>query len=428
MRSVWFSIFGFILFLAAVGGWWVYQDSQKVYTLTVAAGPRGSDAHTLMKEIAEVAIRHSETVRLDVRASRNSSDNISMINNGTVDLATVQSNTPAYTTVNLVTDLFADYFMLIAREDKVLYRVQDLIAKRVAIPEDGSTGSMSFWSVIDHYSIPPESFRSVSVPRVKGVEAFLSGQVDAIFMVNSLRDPFLLLNLMEEARLRGIGLRFIPINQAKAMSLKRPYLEPRTIVKGAFDGGAPMPVRNIITPSVHRLLVAGVEVEEEAIHELVKVIFENRLDLLIRMSLSSAITNPQSDNGASLSVHPGAAQFYDRDKPSFLQENSESMAFVITIFAMVGSALLALRKNLKNSAKNRGDIYNVQLLDISNRARKNKKPKELVAMHDELTSILETVIHALDTDEVTEDSFQSFSFLWKSTQDLINKRLDHLKG
>ena len=41
----------------------------------------------------------------------------------------------------------------------------------------------------------------------------------------------------------------------------------------------PMPKRDIFTPSVKRYLVAGSDVEEDAIHELVKVIFENRLDL-----------------------------------------------------------------------------------------------------------------------------------------------------
>ncbi|MEE9375184.1 MAG: TAXI family TRAP transporter solute-binding subunit [Rhizobiaceae bacterium] len=426
MRKIWFSVFGLILLVAAIGGWRTYQDSKKMITLSVAAGPIGSDSYTLMREISEVAIRHSDTLRLEVRVSRNSSDNISMINKDQVDLATVQSNTPAYTSVNLVTDLFPDYFMLIARDKSKIYRVQDLVSRRVALPEDGSSGSKSFWSVIDHYRIPPESFRSISTPRSKGVEMFLSGQTDAIFLVNSLRDPFLLLNLMEEARLRGIGIKFISIDQAAAMALKRPYLQAKVILKGAFEGDGPLPARDIVTPSVQRLLVAGVNVEEAAIHELVKIIFENRLDLLIRMSLSSAITNPQSANGASLTIHPGAAQFYDRDKPSFLQENSESMAFVITIFAMVGSALLALRRNLQARAKNRGDVYNVTLLDISSRAQKTKKLSELKEMRIELRQILETGVRALDTDELTEESFQSFSFLWKSTNDVISERQSEL--
>ncbi len=426
MKSLWVSIFGFIVLVALGGGWWVYQDSQKVITLTVAAGPQGSDSHSLMQEISEVVARHSDTLRLEVQTSRNSSDNISLINRGSVDLATVQSNTPAYTGVNLVSDLFADYFMLIAREDRSRYRVQDVVGARVAIPEDGSSGSKSFWSVIDHYSIAPESFRTFSVPRAKGVEAFLRGKVDMIFLVNSLRDPFLLLNLMEEARLRKITIRFVPIQQAKAMALKRPYLKPEVIVKGAFDGGAPLPVRDIVTPSVHRLLVAGASVDEGAVHELTKVIFENRLDLLIRMSLSSAITNPQTTSGASLSIHPGAAKFYDRDKPSFLQENSESMAFVITIFAMVGSALLALRRNMQNKAKNRGDDYNETLLDISARARKTKSKKNLMEMKKELTAILETGVNALDTDQITEEGFQSFAFLWSTTRDEVSGRMSEL--
>lgn len=427
MRLVWTTIFGLIFLLGATGSWWVYQDTNKTRTLTVAAGPRGSDSHSLMEEISEVLVRHTDTLRLKVLESRNSSDNISLVNNGRVDLATVQANTPAYTTVSLVADLFPDYFMLIARSDRNLKNVADLRGKKIAIPEDGSSGSMSFWSIIDHYSLPPESMSALSIPREKGVRSFLSGEVDGIFLANSLRDPFLLLNLMEEARLRGIGLDFIPIEQAEAMALKRPYLEARTIVKGAFDGGLPMPKKDIVTPSVHRLLVAGSDVDEDAVHDFVKAIFENKLDLLIRMSLSAAITNPTDANGASLPIHPGAARFYDRDKPSFLQENAEPMALIVTIFAMMISAFVGLRRSLKARAKNRGDDYNDKLLDIAKRARLSNNKKDLVGMNTELVEVLEIVVHALDTDKITEEGFQSFAFLWGSTRDTVNEQLKSAK-
>ena len=426
MRLFWITIFGLIVLLGAAGLWWLQADASRLRTLTVAAGERGSDSYTLMKEVAEVLERHSTTLRLKVRESRNSSVSISMINKGQVDMASVQSNTPAYSTVNLVADLFPDYFLMITRQEMPLNRVMDLRQKRIAIPEDGSTGSLSFWSVIDHYRIAPRGFFSLSVTREKGVEAFLAGKVDAIFVVSSLRDPFLL-SFIEEAGLRGVRLKFIPIEQAEAMALKRPFLEPVKIVKGAFDGGKPLPAQDITTPSLNRLLVASSKADEDAIYELVKTVFENRLDLLIRMALSSAIEDPRTAGGATLPLHPGAQRFYDRDKPSFLQENAEPMALIVTMTALIFSALLGLRRSHQARAKNRGDVYNETLLDISQRARLSTEITELEAMKQELVELLERVVHALDTDQVTEDGFQSFAFLWSSARDTVNEQLKVLR-
>ncbi len=423
MRWIWGLIFAVILAIAAAGWWYVYERKVEVITLKVASGARDSDSYLLMSEVAEVLQRHSQTLRLDVQESRNSSENISAINLGYVDLATIQANTPAYTNVKLVADLFPDYFLLVARENGPIKNVLDMKGNRIAIPEDGSTGSMAFWSVVDHYSIAPEGIRTLSTPREKGAMALLTGKADAIFLLNSLRDPFLLLKLMEEARLRGIGLHFVSIEQAEAMSLKRPFLEARKVVRGAFDGGLPMPKRDIFTPSVKRYLVAGADVADESIHELVKIIFENRLDLLIRMSLTSAITNPQDANGASLPVHAGAARFYDRDKPSFLQENAEPMALVVTILAMLISASLGLRRTLQNRAKNRGDVYNDLVLNIRRRTHDTSKAVELSGMMTELDTILETAVQALDGDKITEEGFQSFAFLWQATKDTLQEKL-----
>ena len=427
MKLIFGSIFALILLISGLGAWYVFKAPDEPATLAVSAGPRGGDAYTLMSEIAEVLERRSETVRLDVRESLNSSVNISRLHAGQVELATVESNTPAYNKIELVADLFADYFLLITHKQNRIYSVADLPGHKVALPEEGSSGSRSFWSVIDHYRIPPESFRSHSREREKAVEKFLTKQVDALFIVASLRDPFLLA-FFEEARQRGIGIRFVPVEQSHAMALKRPFLEPVTIVRGAFEGGGPLPLKDIPTVSLHRLLVARAETPEDAINELVRVIFENRLDLLTRMPLSSSIRGPRADSEASLPFHPGAQSYYDRDQPSFLQENAEPLALVITIFAMTISALLALRNSLSARAKNRADVYNTRLLEISAAARQAESIDELHGMRKELAEVLETIVHALDNDKVTEEGFQSFSFLWGSVRDQVNERRLELTG
>lgn len=67
-------------------------------------------------------------------------------------------------------------------------------------------------------------------------------------------------------------------------------------------------------------------------------------------------------------LHEGAQRFCDRDEPSFLRTNAKPLALMVTVIAMLGSVMLALRSRLMTRQKNRMDSYNYVLLDIAERA------------------------------------------------------------
>ena len=62
------------------------------------------------------------------------------------------------------------------------------------------------------------------------------------------------------------------------------------------------------------------------------------------------------------------------------------------------------------------------MLQIAREARVAATPGHLDALAEQLTLILETVVIALDTDEVTDEGFQSFSLLWESVRDEVRHR------
>ena len=416
-----------LIFIAG-GSWWYFDQSNGQPTvLTVAAGQRGSDAYSLLVEVGEVLERHSDKVRLSLHSSKNSSVNISLVNNGEYDLATIASDTPVSASIRLIADLFPDYFILITRADKLIHSIPDLRGKHIAVPEDGSSELLAFWSVIDHYDMPTGSFDFISTSLEDGAARFLAGEVDGVFLVRSLRDAALL-RLIEDAGLKKLPLRFVPIDQASAITLKRPFFKSGVVVRGSFDGNPVLPRHDVMTVTVNRLLVSNDKADEDAIRELTRVLFENRLDLLTRVPLAATIVGANNEVGASLPFHDGAMSFYNRDAPSFLHENAEPIALIVTLIAMLISGLLALRGRFSATQKNRLDSYNYQLLDIAEEAQKSTTTSELKHLKKELFSILETVVKALDTDDVTEEGFQSFSLLWESVRETINDRVAELKG
>lgn len=425
-KSQWILAILGLLALLIIGSVLYLNQSPKPETLTIGSGPFRSDSYELVREIADVVSRHSEWLTVVPTPTRDSSQNIRKLNEREVDAATIRSDTPVANNVRLIANLFPDYFQLITRADQPIYRVTDLIGKRVAIANFGTDEFRSFWIIGDHYDLPISAVKWVTMDFSKASQDLLSGDVDAIFTVRSLRDR-LLLNLFEDAELKSEDLRFVPINQAEAIAIKRPFLDVGKVPKGAFLGNVPTPSGDTITATVDRLFVTRDDLDPTIVREITRILFEHRLDLTIRFALASAITKPNTEVGFGIPLHDGSQQYYDRDEPSFIQENAEPLALMVTVIAMLVSSLFAVRSRWESTQKDQMDTYNYALLDIADTARNSNDPVEVQELKSKLFANLERAVIALDTDEMTEKGFQSYSLLWESVREILNDRAQELK-
>ena len=410
-------IAGLLIVVGALGYW--YLNSQPDKTIVkIGAGPRFSDSFDLMTEIADVVKRHAPDIEIEVLPTRDSSENISLLNSGKIDLATVRSDTPFAEKMRLIAVLFGDYFQIITRDDTLIRRVPQLRDKTIAVPRFGTDEFRSFWVISDHYNIPINSVKWRSMDFESASEQLLDGEVDGMFTVRSLRDRNLL-NLFEDADIKHVKLRLIPIDQAEAMTLKRPFLGAGTIPFGAFSGEKPVPQSDVQTTTVNRQLVTTVDLDPEIARRITEVIFEYRSDLAIRFALASAIRKPDITTGQGLPIHRGADQYFMRNEPSFLQENAEPLALIVTIIAMFVSALYALRASYISAQKNKMDTYNIDLLNLAARAENSVSLDEIEEIKRSLFSNLETVVMAFDRDAISNAGFQSYSRLWDSIRDVV---------
>jgi len=410
------------LIVTSLAGFYIYFNLQQdETTISVGSGPYRSDSYELMQQIADVVERNSDWLRLDVVPTHDSSQNISFLNEKKIDAATIRSDTPVAKDVRLVASLFPDFFQILTRADRPIFQVRNLIGRKVAIPRFGTDEFRSFWIIGDHYDLPINAVKWEAMEFTLATKKLLSGEVDAIFTVRSLRDR-LLLNLIEDAELKREAIRFLPIHQAEAIALKRPFLNTGIVPAGAFLGKGPTPIADARTVTVDRMLVTREELDPEIIRELTRILFEHRLDLTIRFALASAIRKPDPDLGFGVPLHEGSHQYYSRDEPSFIQENAEPLALMVTVLAMLISSLIAMRSRWVSTQKDRMDTYNYALLDIAEAARNADCPNELETLKTELFAKLERVVVALDSDQVTDKGFQSFSLLWESVHDIVNDR------
>ena len=126
--------------------------------------------------------------------------------------------------------------------------------------------------------------------------------------------------------------------------------------------------------------------------------------------------------------HEGAERYYTRNEPSFIVENAEPLALVVTVFAMLSSSLFALRTRFSATQKNRADRFNNEILQLSNTISSAETVEELDTCKALLKESLQRAVESLDIDEVSDDGFQSFAFLWQTAERELDDQMARILG
>ena len=230
-------------------------EHTELHRLRIAASERGSESFELAQALAQVAETSFDDIEVEVFETQGSSQSIRLLSEGQVELAAVQGDTRPQPGARLVALLHPDAFQLVARRDAGISQFSDLRGKRVALPPRGSGQYRSFWNVAAHYQIGESDLQAYSLDAKAGSFALASGNVDAIFRV---RAPG---NLAIADLINRTPTRLVPIDQAAAMRLRHPSIEPGSIPKGSYLGAPPNPPVDLRTVQLRRLLVAQAAVE-----------------------------------------------------------------------------------------------------------------------------------------------------------------------
>ena len=355
---------GFIaLMLAVLGlgllGLW-YWDTTREYRLLIAAGQRSGQAFAIAKALKQVTERHYPDVRIEVFETRGSLQNASLLDQGAVELATVQADQASGRNARLVAELYPDIFQIAVRRDSGIEF--DRRPRRQACR--AAAGEKRRVRVV---LVPRQALRSLraDLEVYTGTQRttdwlLINGDVDALFRVRAPGDPSML-NLIGR-----IGGKVIPIPQAAAIRQQHPALEAGIIPQGSYNGRPAIPDKDLPTIQVQQLLVAHADVPSEVIAKITSILFEHRRELMDIVPLAGAISAPDRSGESTLPIHAGVWAFWDRDKPSFLQENAEAIALMVSLAVIATSAYLQIANRRRKRVM---DAYNRELIDLSKRAR-----------------------------------------------------------
>jgi TRAP transporter TAXI family solute receptor len=385
-----------------------YQGS-RVHYLTLAAGSPTGESYILSAALKTVVERHNPRIRITLRETGGTVENLRMLENGSAQLAVAQADVLAGPSARILAVLYDDTFQLLARRESAVQNFSGLRGKTIALPLSGGQ-FQSFLHVASHFGLGESDFRFVGDTDAAADESFLSGGADAVFRVRALGNPAIQ-HLVQTGR-----FRLVQIDHAAAMKINYPAFDSAVIPAGAYLGNPAVPEADIPSISVRRTLLATSGVDDSTVAAITEVLIERRQEIAeaipeeasgVRLLLVH-VRRPDTLSQLGPALHPGAIRYYDKDKPSFIQAHSDFIGLILTILVMVGSWIWELRAWLQRQQKNIADQYSNRVVALMNAARDAKELADLDGIRGELLGILTAAVGDLDSDRLSEDAFHSF--------------------
>lgn len=474
------SLGGLTLGLIAAVTWHLVHRNQ-VNHLTLVAGNRDGESYILSQAIEKVVETNNPKIKIDVQETGGTTENIQLLEEGKAQLATAQADVPTGSSARVVAVLYRDTFQLVVKQKPAINPLlgakgkptavpqkpginplvdakgkptavlqkpginrlvdaknkpiavlqkpeinhfSDLKGKRIGLPQSGGQ-FRSFLQVANHYGLKKEDFQFIGVNDEDADQAFRQNRVDAVFRVRALGNKSIL-NLVQKHQ----G-RLLLIEQAAAMKIQYPAFEPTIIPQGAYKGSLPsVPANSLPTVAVQRTLLANEKVDHSIIQEITAILNEHRQEITDAIPkefdevkpLVAAISPPSTTSGTGIPTHLGAIAFYERDKPSFIQENADYVGLILTIVLLFGSWVWQLKSWIEQGKKDAADLYIASAIELM----KDDDGDPEIRLK-ELHKIFRQTATDLVEEKISQESFRTFNEAYQTARESIERQIQLLQ-
>ena len=410
---------------ASLIGWlsWQLVQISKVQHVAMAAGASSGESYILGTALKKVVERHYSKVELNILETGGTVESLRLLEQGKAQFAAAQADVSAGRSAQGVAILFDDTFQLLVQKGSQAASFADLRNKRIALAQTGGQ-FQSFVRVADHFGLGVEDFHFIGSNDATADEAFLSGAADALFRVRALGNPAI------ERLVQTGKFRFLRIEQAAAMRIGQPAFAPAVIPQGAYMGEPAVPPEDLPTVAVHRLLLARDSTNNEVVRTITSVLIDRRQEVMAEIPpsmpevrlLLGGIRKPVEQAGLGPSLHPGAASYYDKEKPSFILAHADYVGLLVTISLMIGSWVWELKSWIQMRQKNRADEYSRLVLELIAAGQQADSAGKLDEIRSKLLATLALAFKDFDADKISEESFHSFRSILQIALDVVKER------
>ena len=350
--------------------------------ISFAAGAEGGNYYKLATDYADAL--KLQGIEVEILTTGGSLSNLSLLDDGTADVAWVQGgilNADSQNEIAALGGMFFEPLWVFVRADLPIARFSDLQDKRVAIGGEGS-GTRAFALTMQaEYSANWAQSSQLPFGGKQARAALLNGDIDAAMFVAAGETSYI------QDLLANPQIRLLPIHEAKGIGRRYKSLTATQLFQGVINPQQPLPAQDTpMIASVAQLYVA------DGLHPAIQSLLLSAAKTIhADGSTVSDIGNFPQGLGTDLPLSKQARNFYERG-PTFLRRlfpfavaNFLERAWILAIPILTLMIPLARVAPPLYRWRTRRKIYvwyeDLRQLEAKSRAALAKSEKQLVKQH-----------------------------------------------
>ncbi len=333
--------------LAAGVGLFAYRWYVRPMTLSIAVGSLDGDAPKIVSALASRLAVNNAPVRLRVVETSGSIESADAFSSGKTDLAVVRGDVGDLSQAQVIVVLAQAVALLVAPPGSAITDMAGLRRTTVGVVA-GDTNHKIVSVLAKTYDLDRAQvvFKSVAPDQVR--RALDTKEIRAVLLVLPLSDKYLSLVrglFPQNAKTAPV---LIPIENAGAIAEKERAYQSFDIPKGTLRGSPPVPEDDVTTLQVSFYLVGNKSLDNDMIAGFTQAITRARRDVLAELPILAQFKAPDTDAGAYLPVHPGAAEFYNGNQQTFLDKWGNAIFLAPMALGVLATVLAAAWQFLRS--------------------------------------------------------------------------------
>jgi TRAP-type uncharacterized transport system substrate-binding protein len=376
-----------VVCIVAGAGLISYRLYQRPQTLTIAVGSFDGEGKQIASIIAGQLATTDSTIRFKVENSGTALDAAKAFAAGTADLAVVRADAVDRPQARAVAVTAQGVVMIVAPPGSPVTSIAKLRGHTV-----GVVGGEINHGVVEvlkkEYDLGEANvvFRDLAPADARA--AVQTKAVSALLLVVPLTEKYL--SFVKSLFREGPNLSpvLIPIDSAGAIADGKGPYESFDIPKGTLRGAPPVPDDDVTTLRVAYDLVANRHLDSNLVADLAKKVMSVRRDLVSEQPLLTGMAAPDLDADAYVSVHPGAAAFFNGTQEGLIDRYSNAIYLTPMVLGAIASVFAAAWRFLGVRSTETAQTTLDALCGLPGRIRKIDNEAELAAIEDEVDNIL----------------------------------------
>ncbi|MCP3476270.1 C4-dicarboxylate ABC transporter substrate-binding protein [Bradyrhizobium sp. CCGUVB1N3] len=389
--------------LATAAGLYAYRWYVRPATLSIAVGSLDGDAPKILSALASRLVVNNAPVRLKIVETTGPIESAAAFSSGKTDLAVVRGDVGDLSQAQAIVVLAEAVALLVAPPGSAITDIAGL--KRTTVGVVGGETNQKIVGVLTKaYDLGRANvaFKNLAPDDVR--RALDTKEVRAVLFVVPLSDKYLSLVrglFPQNAKTAPV---LIPIENAGAIAEKERAYESFDIPKGTLRGSPPVPEDDVTTLRVSFYLVGKKSLDNDTIADFTQAITSAHRDILAEWPILAQFKAPDTDAGAYLPVHAGAAEFYNGSQQTFLDKWSNVIFLAPMALGALASIAAALWQFLRSGERKPREPALDGLYALGRQIRQAENETDLLEIENQIDELLRAQRARGDEDENTLDA------------------------